>query len=117
VIATLSLLVTAFCTCVLCTGVWFGHPTSTGTRPVAGRTLACDPKVFPMGTEILIEGVGVRTCETVGGAIKGRHVDLYVRTHHEGIRFGVQEARGRVVWVPTDWTVIGGRVVRVRRLR
>jgi 3D (Asp-Asp-Asp) domain-containing protein len=64
--------------------------TATGTSARAGRTVAVDPKVIPLGSRIYIEGIGERIAEDVGGAIKGRHIDLYVPSVPEANRFGVQ---------------------------
>ena len=50
--------------------------TASGKAATENHTLAC-PKQYPFGTKIEIEGVGVRTCEDRGGAIKGEHFDLY----------------------------------------
>lgn len=66
--------------------------TSTGTIATAGRTVAVDPKYIPYGTEIEIDGVGVRIAEDCGGAIKGENrIDLLVETHQEALEWGVQK--------------------------
>lgn len=65
--------------------------TSTGTIATPGRTVAVDPKYIPYGTEIEIEGVGVRIAEDCGGAIKGENrIDLLVETHQEALEWGMQ---------------------------
>ena len=52
--------------------------TATGTKVQAGRTIAVDPRVIPYGTRVYIEGIGYRVAEDCGGAVKGKHIDLYV---------------------------------------
>ena len=57
---------------------------------------AVDPKVVPLGFKIIIEDVGTFTAEDIGGAVKGKHVDILMNTHEEAKQFGVQQHR---VWV------------------
>ena len=70
--------------------------TKTGTRAKVG-TIAVDPKVIPMGTEMYIEGLygaknyGTGKAEDIGGAIKGKIIDLYFDTHEETIQWGRQQ--------------------------
>ena len=45
-----------------------------------GRTVAVDPALIPLGSELLIEGLGRRYAEDVGGKIKGQHIDVYYGT-------------------------------------
>src|SRR5262249_14731868 len=54
--------------------------TATGTLARAGRTVAVDPKVIPLGSRIFIEGLGERIAEDVGGAVRGKHIDVYLGT-------------------------------------
>lgn len=51
--------------------------TKTGTCAKIGRSVAVDPKVIPLGSELFIEGVGLRTAEDTGGSIDGKHIDVY----------------------------------------
>lgn len=91
---------TAYCACYKCCGK---HPsnkyygiTKTGTRAKVG-TIAVDPKVIPMGTHMYIEGLngaknyGMGKAEDIGGAIKGKIIDLYFDTHAETIQWGRQQ--------------------------
>ncbi len=60
-------------------GPQMGQPepiTATGTAARAGRTVAVDPKVIPLGSKIYIEGLGERIAEDTGGGIKGNHIDV-----------------------------------------
>jgi 3D (Asp-Asp-Asp) domain-containing protein len=69
--------------------------TATGTHARAGRTVAVDPKVIPLGSRIYIEGVGERIAEDVGGGVRGQHVDVYLPSIPQAVKFGVK--RGRTV--------------------
>jgi uncharacterized protein DUF4157/3D domain-containing protein len=43
----------------------------------AGRTVAVDPSIIPLRSELLIEDIGARVAEDTGGKIKGKHIDVY----------------------------------------
>lgn len=65
--------------------------TSSGTISTVGRTVAIDPDFIEYGTQIEIEGIGIRVAEDCGGAIKGENrIDLLVETHQEALEFGIQ---------------------------
>jgi len=91
---------TAYCACYKCCGKYPSNKyygiTKTGTRAKVG-TIAVDPKVIPMGTKMYIEGLngaknyGVGKAEDIGGAIKGKIIDLYFDTHAETIQWGRQQ--------------------------
>ncbi|MDF2656370.1 MAG: hypothetical protein K0R19_2844 [Bacillota bacterium] len=78
--------VTHYCSCAICCGKSDGI-TATGTMATEGRTVAVDPEVIPLGSEILIDGQAY-IAEDVGGAVKGRKVDIYVSSHQEAIQRG-----------------------------
>ena len=81
--------ITAYCACVKCCGKTDGI-TATGTKATEGRTIAVDPNKIPYGTEVNIEGVGVRVAEDCGGAIKGNRIDIYFNDHQSALNFGRQ---------------------------
>ena len=62
-----------------------GDPTATasGSYPKAGRTIAVDPKVIPLGTQVWVEGHGWMVAEDTGGLIKGDRIDIMVDTYEE----------------------------------
>ena len=46
-------------------------------------TVAADPDVFPFGTVLYIEDVGVRIVQDKGAGIQGKHLDIAVSGSHE----------------------------------
>ena len=80
---------TAYCACHKCCGKDpgdFGYGvTASGAVVEAGRTIAVDSSVIPLGSEIVI-------AEDTGSAIKGNRIDIYFDTHQEALNFGVQYA-------------------------
>jgi len=60
-----------------------GSRTASGTWPVAGRTVAVDPNLIPMGSTVYIQGLGVFTAEDTGGAVIGPHIDVFVGSEAE----------------------------------
>lgn len=96
----LTVKVTAYCSCVKCCGVWSkDHPsrqgtdyeqyTTSGTIPVAGRTVAVDPDIIPLGSKILIDGHEY-TAEDTGSGVKGNHIDIYFDSHEDALEWGVK---------------------------
>ena len=66
---------------------WTGNRTTSGTWPSRG-TVAVDPLVIPLGTELHIEGYGPAVAADTGGAIQGQRIDLYMDTEHECLQWG-----------------------------
>ena len=61
--------------------------TASGAPVQPGITVAADPEVFPFGTALYIEGVGVRYVQDVGAAIKGNALDVAVDTHQNALNW------------------------------
>ena len=78
--------ITHYCACTKCCGKSDGI-TATGTKATANKTIAVDPKVIPLGSEVLIDGQAY-IAEDVGGAIKGNRIDIYCDSHQEALNRG-----------------------------
>lgn len=70
--------------------------TKTGTLVCAGKTIAVDPTIIPLGSKVLING-HTYTAEDIGGKVKGDHIDIYMNTVSECMNFGTRYAD--VVWL------------------
>lgn len=70
-----------------------GNQTKTGTWPEAGRSIAVDPAVIPLGSRVWVEGHGYRVAEDTGWLIRWNKIDIYMGSDAEAIRFGRREVR------------------------
>lgn len=97
---TLTVKTTAYCSCVKCCGVWSkDHPsrqdtdyeqhTTLGTVPTAGRTIAVDPDVIPLGSKVVLNGQEY-VAEDTGSGVKGNHIDIYFDSHEAALDWGVK---------------------------
>lgn len=64
-----------------------GNRTATGTVPKKG-TIAVDPDVIPLGTELYVEGYGNGIAEDTGSAVKGNIIDLYMDSEQQARDWG-----------------------------
>lgn len=78
--------ITHYCNCAKCCGKWAGGPTASGVMPVAGRTIAVDPSVIPLGSEVLINGQ-IYVAEDTG--VSGYWIDIYCNSHGEALQRGM----------------------------
>ncbi len=69
---------------------WRDQRTATNTFARRG-VVAADWRVFPPGTRFYIPGYGEAVVEDRGGAIKGLHLDLFVDSVQEAMKWGVKE--------------------------
>lgn len=79
---------TGYCACNKCCGKWADGITASGTTATAGRTIAVDKKVIPLGTHVIIDGVEYVAEDT---GVKGHHIDIYFDSHSEALQFGVKK--------------------------
>lgn len=73
-----------------CQGV--GEITATGMKAGPG-VVAVDPAVIPLGSHVYVEGYGYAIAGDVGGAIKGRRIDLGFATKNAAQQYGVQRVK------------------------
>ena len=84
---------TAYCSCVQCCGKSDGITASGYHLTSSDHLKICAaPKNIPFHTVIHITGGwnGIVKVEDRGGAIKGKRLDIYCRTHQEALQFGVK---------------------------
>jgi len=99
---TVTAIVTAYCPCRTCCGPGAEGLTSTG-RDARLSGCAVDPKRIPYGSRVRIPGVGWRTADDTGSAMRanGRrgivHVDVRMQSHSQALRFGVRRMTITVV--------------------
>ena len=86
---------TAYCSCIKCcdkdpSDKWYGI-TATGKKARWG-TVAVDKRVVKLGSKLRIKGFPntIFRAEDVGGAIKGKHIDVWFPSHREALKFGVR---------------------------
>ena len=105
--------VTAYCACKICCGAHgINRPvvkgksvvvTSSGELANEGITVAADPKVHPIGSHIIIQGVGLRIVQDTGGSINGNRIDVYFNSHARALSFGKQKLEVRVLDFEPCW--------------
>ncbi len=64
--------------------------------PVGPEAVAVDPSVIPLGSHMYVQGAGHRIALDTGGAIKGRHLDIWAPTYTQCADWGAQH---RSVWL------------------
>ena len=56
--------------------------------PVRKGVVAVDPDLIPLGTRLFVPGYGRAVAADVGGAIKGRIIDLWMPNDAQARRWG-----------------------------
>ena len=65
------------------------HLTKTEYYLVPGsKVVAVDPKVIPLGSRVEIWGMGIYYAVDIGGAIKGKRIDLWYEELDDALEFG-----------------------------
>jgi 3D (Asp-Asp-Asp) domain-containing protein len=106
---------TFYCNCPECCGQWAEIGlTASGTIPVEGKTIAVDPEIIPLGSEIIFitvpngmeylktnpDGSDKIFCaEDTGNPdyISGQRIDIYLNDHDLAIELGVKEMQIEVL--------------------
>lgn len=75
--------------------------TKSGAMTRENHTVAADPNVLPLGSEILVRGAGrysgrYKVTDT-GAEIKGTEIDIFVGSEEEAKQFGKREVRVKVL--------------------
>lgn len=87
--------------CVECCGKDDGI-TASGRKAVPGVTVAVDPSIIPLGSDVLVDygdgEIHYYRADDTGSAVKGAHIDLCVSSHEEANQLGLRKAT--VYWVP-----------------
>lgn len=95
--------VTYYDICVECCGKADGI-TATGTRATPGITVAVDPSVIPLGSDVLVDyddgEIHYYRADDIGAAVKGNYIDLCVSSHTEALQLGRRTAT--VYWVAQE---------------
>ena len=92
--------VTAYCPCRKCCGVWSGDGKTASGRSIrynGGRFVAADTRVLPFFTKVSVPGyAGGRAVPVIdrGRKVRGRHIDLFFRSHRQAKRWG-----SRKMWI------------------
>ena len=88
--------ISAYCHCSQCCGKSDGI-TATGTKVTANRTIAVDPRVIPLGSQVMIDG-NIYVAEDTGGNIKGNRIDMYFPTHQEALNWGIRYKEASIIY-------------------
>lgn len=105
----LSVIATAYSADKRSTGKEPGHPayrvTYTGTKVLEGRTVAVDPEVIPLGSEVRIPALSPYTymAEDTGRLIRGNRIDIYMENEQDCLNWGVRTVRILYRRPPQTW--------------
>lgn len=95
--------ITHYCICKKCCGKNPDHPaygiTASGAKAQPNVTVAVDPKVIPLGSDVLVDygdgEIHSYIAQDTGSGVGGSHIDLCVADHQTAINLGVKTA---TVW-------------------
>jgi 3D (Asp-Asp-Asp) domain-containing protein len=96
--------VTHYDTCVDCCGKDDGI-TASGVQAVPGVSVAVDPAVIPLGSDVLVDygdgsGLQYYRADDTGHGVDGKAIDLCVASHAEAVELGRRTAT--VYFVPPE---------------
>ena len=75
--------------------------TYSGEAPIPGYTVAADLSVFPIGTWLYIEGLGIRRVTDTGGGVRKNQLDVLVAGNHDDAKTWTGYGYHRV-WILED---------------
>ena len=102
-VQTVKMKVTAYCPCEKCCGKFADGFTSIGHDAWKTLGVAADPKLLPYGTKLNIPGVGIRTTDDTGGAMRQStkkgicHIDVRFHSHAEAKQWGVKWLEVKII--------------------
>ena len=83
-------LCTGYCNCSICTDKSpgdVGYGITASGHKTSHDTIASD---LPLGTILHIQGIGTRIVQDRGGAVSGKHIDIWFPTHEQALQFGTR---------------------------
>ncbi len=101
-VRTVEALVTAYCPCRQCCGPEARGITSTG-QDARRSGCAVDPKWIRYGCRVRIPGIGWRTADDTGSAMRAHgeqgiiHVDVRMASHTQALKFGVRRTKIQIL--------------------
>lgn len=74
-----------------------GHITSKGINlKKHSRVIAVDPKIIRLGSKVYIPGYGYAVAGDTGGAIKGKKIDVHMKTVAKAKKWGRKKVKIKV---------------------
>jgi 3D (Asp-Asp-Asp) domain-containing protein len=65
------------------------HGITASGRPARSGTVAVDPAIIPLGSQLRIAGLpGIYRAEDTGGSVHGAHVDVFQNSRVDALQFG-----------------------------
>lgn len=83
---TLRVKTVAYCPCRSCSG-GYGTNTASGRKAKAGRTIAVDRRIIPLGSKVVIDG---HTYIAEDTGVRGYMIDIYMSSHSQTERYGAR---------------------------
>lgn len=71
--------------------------TTASGAPAGPGSIAVDPAVIPLGTELEVDGYGRGVAADTGGAIRGRRLDVWKSSSSECLKWGRRSVSVRVL--------------------
>lgn len=99
----ITVVATAYCPCAICCGKNSPGITKTGRNAYLSG-VAVDPSIIPLGSHMDIPGYNRGPnkngswilCDDIGGAIKGKRIDVRFKKHEDAVKWGRKTIRVRI---------------------